>query len=59
MLPLQGSAVTGQVQAPVPVLTELIRIKPQSVLRPMDGVVSLLSVKKGERVVGSSMMQRY
>lgn len=27
-----------------------------SVLAPMDGVVSLLSVKKGERVVGSSMM---
>jgi HlyD family secretion protein len=27
-----------------------------SVLSPMDGVVSLLSVKKGERVVGNSMM---
>lgn len=27
-----------------------------SVLAPMDGVVSLLSVKKGERVVGNSMM---
>lgn len=27
-----------------------------SVLAPMDGVVSLLSVKKGERVVGSNMM---
>ena len=26
------------------------------VLAPMDGVVSLLSVKKGERVVGSNMM---
>ena len=27
-----------------------------AVLAPMDGVVSLLSVKKGERVVGSNMM---
>lgn len=27
-----------------------------SVLAPMDGVVSLLNVKKGERVVGNSMM---
>lgn len=27
-----------------------------TVLSPMDGVVSLLSVKKGERVVGSTMM---
>jgi HlyD family secretion protein len=27
-----------------------------SVLAPMDGIVSLLSVKKGERVVGNSMM---
>jgi HlyD family secretion protein len=27
-----------------------------SVLAPMDGVISLLSVKKGERVVGNSMM---
>jgi len=27
-----------------------------AVLAPMDGVVSLLSVKKGERVVGNSMM---
>src|SRR5690606_17802306 len=27
-----------------------------SVLAPMDGVVSLLHVKKGERVVGNSMM---
>lgn len=27
-----------------------------SVLAPMDGVVSLLNVKKGERVVGSNMM---